>query len=135
MDKYDIVIGNKATLSPLLGYKDIVLDRSSVLGNPFELEDRNDFLLRSYVVSACSIWIWRNLLSTKDNKVIDPSLIDVTLKISEKWKKPTVKEVREAIYNLVVLKENIRLICWCNPKECHLTTIKKIVELFRSKIY
>lgn len=130
---YEIIIDNlNKDISPILGYKDIVCSRDSVLGNPFFLNDESE---REFVIIAYSKFLWRNLICVDNNKIIDPTSIDVTLTIASNFKQPKAGEIKTEINRIVKIKSNIRLLCWCYPEKCHAEVIKEAIEFFRRKVY
>lgn len=124
-----------------LGPQDIKVDRSSVLGNPYEME--RDESNRHRICEADKHWLYANILRWIKCKrdgvprsqwgTIDPlnlpqstkNPFDTTgLRIAAKWKAPTVAQVEYEFTRLCYLatQHDINLICWCFPKECHADT-------------
>lgn len=133
-----IIIGNLKNLSPKLGYIDVICDRNTALGNPYELTKESD---RELCVKVFSVWLEINLKFYENikfrNKYLDPHLLLEELgwdgKVSNTWKNFTVDEVTSAFVNLLRLireDKKIRLLCHCDPELCHTSMIKrKLVEI------
>ena len=117
---------NKRNLSNEIGWIDIVIDRSSVLGNPFELLDEAD---RDKVCNAYVVFAWHAIWLGKEFDLFDYAKKN-GLVISKKF-----KDDREKARNLInqmiegVQKGNkYRLICWCFPKRCHGMELVKMLN-------
>lgn len=99
-----IIIGSLKNLSPLLDYTDIRIDRTSVLGNPFELTKEED---RKKVCNAYKEWLLSNLTlaSLTSNPLTSVNLSQWSnLKIADKYKYPTPQQVKKEIkkiFNLI----------------------------------
>lgn len=87
-------------------YKDgilqIIVDRSSPLGNPFIMEDESQ---RDSVCDLYEKWLYRQI-----NHEIEKICNELN-RIAELAK-----------------TQDIRLMCWCSPKRCHAETIKEYIE-------
>ncbi len=127
-----------AGFAPKLGFINIVCDRTSVLGNPFDMQ--GDEQKRDTVCDAFRQWLWQNikLASTSSNAVVDPT--EWKLPVAKTWYKPTSTQVWEElnkITNLVRAGTNVRLLCWCKQTNknvrCHADTIKACIEWMINK--
>jgi Domain of unknown function (DUF4326) len=128
-----ITVGSMRNLSPKLGFVDRMCDRTSVLGNPFDMQ--KDEQRRDAVCDAFRQWLWQNikLASTGSNAVVDPS--EWKLPVAKTWCRLTSAQVWEElnkIANLVRAGSNVRLLCWCKQPNknvrCHADTIKACIE-------
>jgi hypothetical protein len=130
-----VIIGNLKNLSPKLGYLDILADRSSPLGNPYELSREED---RELCTKAFDLWLKTNLKAYKygelKNKKLDPKLIleenGWKFKIAQSFKYPTPSEIMAAIVKMMGMLDGgqkIRLLCHCDPKLCHTSIIKELL--------
>lgn len=105
------------------------VDRSSYLGNPFELTDES---LRDKVCKAHKDYVNVILnLKYEPQEVAKYLSLSYGLKLSKAWKKPTREQF---ISELNKLKEafdknvNLKLGCWCAPKQCHASNYIAIIE-------
>lgn len=123
-----IKVMSKRHLSNEWGWLDIVGDRSSMLGNPFELIEESQ---RHTICMTYREWLWANHCQVQINPKARVSLDKWTvreLKIAPTFKNPTSEQVMLACDKIVsCLREgrDIRLICWCHPKECHLDMLAR----------
>ena len=134
--KYQIKVAkiNSKALSPELGWIDKRVDRSTVLGNPFEipkncppeLSDR----AREFVIEGFKRWLWENikLAQTHPNQRVplEPFKKGGYL-IGKQFKNPTAGQVVEKLrefYQLLKAGKKIRLLCWCYPLNCHADVIR-----------
>lgn len=105
-----IHIVNKHTHSP--NENDIYVGRGSKLGNPFSSiqgrETKANFICasREEAIENFSSYL-KQKISDKDKNICD--------ELNRIWK--IAKSVRD-----------INLVCYCAPKSCHATIIKRIVE-------
>jgi hypothetical protein len=107
----EIIIRN---LRDLGGYKakleeyQVRVDRASVLGNPF----RMDFeAMRNEVCDRYEAY-FNEKIASKDEIFLN--------------------ELRR-LYRIYKKYNKLELCCWCAPKRCHATTIKKFLEKFINK--
>ena len=84
----------------------VKVDRSSVLGNPFIMNNENE---RQFVCNQYENWFNNG---------------NVTLKIPyEKLLK--INDELERLKELYKKYNKLELFCWCAPKRCHAETIKE----------
>jgi hypothetical protein len=128
-----ITVGSMRNLSPKLGFVDRMCDRTSVLGNPFDMQ--GDESLRDAVCDAFRQWLWENikLARTGNNIVVNPQAWK--LPVAKQECRPTSAQVWEElnkIANLVRAGSSVRLLCWCKQPNknvrCHADTIKACIE-------
>ena len=89
--------------SPLKGAVNIRVDRKSVLGNPFYLNNEGQ---RDHVCDSYKHWL--------DNQIADKNI-----------------EVISMLYNIAELvrnNEHVHLQCWCAPKRCHAESIMHVIK-------
>ena len=88
------------------GWELIRVDRSSVLGNPFKMNDSSD---------------------RERNRVCDEyeKYFLERVKVRGEFRSEVIK-----IYRMVKDGKNVALGCWCFPKRCHAMFIKKFIESF-----
>ncbi len=110
------------------GWVDVRCDRFSVLGNPFDLKTETESQ-RSAVCTANEEWLETNIKAFRSGDDIQVSLnrwLDQGLSIAPKFKNPTSRQISSElmrIYRLVESGQNVRLMCWCKPKQCHCDAI------------
>jgi len=93
-----IILVNLRKIKPSKPY-DIIIDRRSVLGNPFFMNYENE---RNYVCDKYKFWFKEQIKS--NNKI---------------------KNELNRLKNILLKYGKLRLFCWCTPKRCHGETIKK----------
>lgn len=123
MDYSDnIKVVNLRHVSNETGWLDIKCDRSSILGNPFELEGERS---RAVVVHAHKQWLNQCRLNAGVDK---PIPLDVWgMKIAPAFKNPTSSQVMQeldVIEGLLRAGKKVRLQCWCADKACHCDNYK-----------
>ena len=101
-------------------------DRTTILGNPFEMRSE---LERDLVCDAFSEYMAEMVSQANPN----PSAIafylsqKYSLKISTSWKRPHSGAIfileLQGLLSLAS-KGDLTILCWCAPKRCHLETIK-----------
>lgn len=98
-----IEICNLRVVRPSMPY-DVVVDRRSVLGNPFHMKDESE---RDQVCDlyACLF------------ELIEPGDND-----------PRAQALR-SLLETYLEHDRIRLFCWCAPRRCHAETIKSWLEV------
>ena len=130
---YDIKIGSLKNLSPIIGYKDMVIDRTTALGNPY---DMNKDQTREIVIAAYRKYVWRCIQMSREDPCQFPEF-DRTLVIAPTYRYPEVGVVVSKLEAIARLKEDIRLLCWCKQdnKEvaCHGDVIKSCVLWMRKE--
>jgi len=98
-----IKVISKSNLNTEIGWIDFYVGRPSSLGNPFIMKSEAD---RSKVIAKYKIWLWKEICS--GNPYVTRGLQDIL------W----------TVYS----GEDVRLVCYCNPKACHADVIKACVE-------
>jgi len=130
-----IVIANfRDNLSSLVGYEDIRIDRSSKLGNPYDLKDKDNTDHRRKVVIAYKKWFKANLSISDTNIVV---ALDTDLLLAKNRKNTTVGEFKQELRTIlrkILDGKNIRLMCWCYPKECHGEVVRDYLEKYVTMI-
>jgi hypothetical protein len=114
----------------------ITCDRTSVLGNPFEL-DKSKASSRSDVIEGFRRYLY---LVTMKNK--DPTEAAITvskslnISISKTWIKPNKNEVLVLTDRIVEQSQtkSITLLCWCSPLPCHCEVIANFVDYKSNQI-
>lgn len=129
----DIVIAKKKgrglelteNLSHLVGYNKVDVSRSSLLGNPYDMN--GDESKRELVVQAFRRYLWE-CLKTNNDEVLDPKTVAIEhgfgeLTISPVWKKPTTKQLVEKLEGLLSSEKGLILCCYCKESTgtiaCH----------------
>ena len=100
-------------------------DRSSVLGNPFELEREED---RPKVIEGFRKWLWACLNHGDSIKAASNIAELHGLKISPTWKRPTAEQVQKELGRLLFIYQQsgqLTLLCWCEPLDCHTDVIRR----------
>lgn len=108
----------------------IKCDRTSALGNPFEL-DKSKVSSRSQVIEGFRRYLY--LVDTKKKEpteAADIVSISLGLVISKTWARPRRVELMQLLGRIRVLskKEPTVLLCWCFPLPCHCDVIANYVE-------
>ena len=124
MNNY-IQVVNLRNCKPEAGWLDIKCDRSTVLGNPFELKGEDS---REAVVHAHKQW----LNQCRVHAHLDiPLAIDMWknkgFKVALSYKHPTsfiVMRELNRIEGLLRAGQKVRLQCWCYPSSCHCDNYK-----------
>lgn len=104
------------------GWLQIRCDRTSVLGNPFELKKEGD---RAAVCQAYDEWLGENIVAYRHHLNIHISLEiwkQQGLIVAPTFKNPTSRQVSAEmmrIFQAVRAGNNVCLMCWCKPLECH----------------
>ena len=130
------VVSIRDGLSSKLGWKDVRVDRNSPLGNPFVMQD-NSMEQREGVIKAYRYYLWKVIRRKQVNFLAIANQFNVEHDISFVARKlrnedtsintfPVVKELN--VIACAARTNNIRLICWCAPLECHGDVIKSCVE-------
>ncbi len=123
----DIKVVSQRNLCPELGWLDIRCDRSSVLGNPFDMG--KDEQLREPVIKAYREWLWANIQLYQDNRGSGrvnlarwKNLRVATAAFKNPSANDVVKELQR-IAGLVKAGKKVRLLCWCKQENkevaCH----------------
>lgn len=104
------------------GWLQIRCDRNSVLGNPFEGKEESK---RSLRCNAYDEWLEENIVAYRHHLNIHVPLEiwkQQGFKISATFKNPTSRQVSAEmmrIFQVVRAGNNVYLMCWCKPLECH----------------
>ena len=105
----NIKVVNKKTLTPEIGYTDIYIGRPSVLGNPYPMTGEHT---RKVVCELYHKYLWKQMQIA--------------------WREPdgqnSVWNELKRIALLVKSGVNVRLICFCEPLDCHGNSICKAVN-------
>ena len=124
---------NKINLSTDTNTVNILVDRSSPLGNPFEV-----FTHTIDTHNKC-IQLYRKYLwyIIKDKNINLHDIANVTCTktypvskvwLNKKWDRQQVIEELSKIVNYVKQGKNVNLICWCTPLPCHADIISKCID-------
>lgn len=114
----------------LSDYWDVVkVDRSSFLGNPFDLKSEAQ---RDLVCDAYESYFWNVLKGAEPLQAAATIASEKGLPVSKVWKRPTraqFTQVLKKLLSALMRGENIQLGCWCVPFRCHAETIKRYLEM------
>jgi hypothetical protein len=123
-----IKVVSKRNLNPEIGWKDIVIDRTTALGNPYDMSKTQP---REVVVAAYRKYLWSCIEKNKVDPCDFPDL-DTTLVIASTFRCPPVGVVVSRLEAIAKSKDDIRLVCWCKQPDkevaCHGDVIVKCVE-------
>lgn len=100
-------------------------DRSSILGNPFEMRWE---LERPTVVEGFRRYLW--LVAEHGYTPQDAAQLvaqQLNLQISGKWRSPTRQDFLAALKRLEKLHKPT-LLCWCFPLQCHCDVLIRYLE-------
>lgn len=106
-------------------------DRSSVLGNPFEMKTEDQ---RNPACDAFGQYFDLVVGGVEPADAVKYMAQTIRLKVGRAWKAPTrdqfmveLKQIEE-----IARESPCTLLCWCNPKRCHVETI---VNYLRSLVW
>lgn len=134
-----------------LGVDDFRVDRTSILGNPYEMD--KDGHNRDRVCEAYRHWLFCNIkqwMKMKGQGVrkgswgfIDPlnligSPFDTTgLNLAPAWKQFNVAQVENEFTKLCyeATQRDISLICWCFPLVCHADKLRAALIWYHGEVY
>ena len=105
----NVKVVNKKTLSDELGWTDIYINRPSPLGNPYPMSGEHS---RKTVCELYHRWLWKQMQIAWRNNDGQSSV----------W-----NELKR-IALLVKSGVNVRLICFCEPLDCHGNSIVKAIN-------
>lgn len=97
---------------------DVRVDRTSILGNPFYMNDESQ---RNNVCDEYQAYF--DAIVTNHWKQLRD------FGVSSKEREDFMNELRR-LYKLAKQYGKLRLFCWCAPKRCHAETIKKFLEKY-----
>jgi hypothetical protein len=126
----DIKIGSLKNLSPIIGCKDIVIDRTTALGNPYDMNKKQT---REVVVAAYRKYLWRCIQMAEEDPCQFPEF-DESLAIAPTYRYPEVGVVVAKLEAITRSKDDIRLLCWCSPAACHGDIIRSCVLWMRKEL-
>jgi hypothetical protein len=126
---FDIKVVSQRNLSSEIGYKDIVIDRTTALGNPY---DMNKTQGREVVIAAYRRYLWNCIQMEKEDPCQFPQL-EKGLLVAGTFRHPEVGVVVDRIRRLAREQTNIRLLCWCSPAACHGDVIKSCILWMRNQ--
>lgn len=122
-----IEVGNlRDSLNSKVGFTDVRVDRYSVLSNPYELTSEAQ---RKEVISEYRLWLLRIMLSPRSDE--QPTLNYWS--VAKKYKHPTINQVKDELERIANIEGDIRLLCWCHPKECHADVLVMYLKWIESK--
>lgn len=130
---FDIKVVSQRNLSSEIGYKDIVIDRTTALGNPY---DMNKTQGREVVIAAYRRYLWNCIRMEKEDPCQFPQL-EKGLLVAGTFRHPEVGVVVDRIRRLAREQTNIRLLCWCKQEgkevACHGDVIKNCILWMRNQ--
>ena len=104
-----IKVVNKKTLTSEVGYTDIYIGRPSALGNPYPMSGEHT---RKVVCELYHQYLWKQMQIA--------------------WREPSAQNsVWNELKRITLLVKsgvNVRLICFCEPLDCHGNSICKAVN-------
>ncbi len=105
----------------------VKVDRSSVLGNPFDLTSEAH---RDAVCDAYESYFWRVLRGEEPASVAEAIAQERRLPRAKAWKRPTRVQFMHTLKLLLsdLSRIDIKLGCWCHPERCHAETIKNYLD-------
>jgi hypothetical protein len=125
-------------------YDEFYIDRRSALGNPFELKDKADDVMRDKVVKAYAKYLWMTIkYSTLHSEGKSPLAIAEHLEkgfntpISKKWIAKSWS-ANDVLWDLKELfsaaqdpfSDGLVLKCWCSPSKCHGDVLIRVIEWY-----
>lgn len=130
---YDIKVVSQRNLNSEIGYKDIIIDRRSALGNPYEMSKAQT---REMIVPAHKRYLWDCIKKAAINPCQFPEL-DTSLAIAPTFKLVEVGVILSRLESIAFAKYNVRLLCWCKEENkevaCHGDTIRSCVLWMREQ--
>jgi len=127
-----MVIQSGSLISDMkIGWTNIRVDRSTILGNPFDMG--RDESLRTPVIKAFRSYLWECFRNRDSDKPIDlnPIAEKFGVKISNRRVKSTPIQVEEEIQRIIEkiqAGDSIKLLCWCKPKDCHADVLVRYIN-------
>ena len=113
-------------------------DRSSLIGNPFELGDKQNAEQRAKVISIFQTYFTSVVYFGEEPVEVVASMVSAFpgVTIAATWKKPSRKAFIDsllAIWDVIKAKGAAKVGCWCAPLPCHLDVVKADFEKAGSK--
>jgi hypothetical protein len=107
-------------------------DRSSFLGNPFDMKSESE---RVKVCEGFRKYLWAILGHGRSPKDAANTIAGVMgLDISTKWRSPTSSQFLAAMKQIEEAPDGTKLLCWCSPHRCHCDEYVKYREWARATI-
>jgi hypothetical protein len=100
----------------------IRVDRSSALGNPFDLVNTRDVVMRLRVCNAYQEYFDLIEKGAEPINIVKLLCTKYFVSIHSTWKAPNRRMFLEALSDIGA---NDTLLCWCTPELCHALTIKE----------
>jgi hypothetical protein len=88
-------------------------DRSSVLGNPFDLKAEAE---RGAVIQGFRQYLWAIIQGSEPLNAAKEVAERLGLTLASAWKRPSQTALLRALDEL---REGDKLGCWCAPRACH----------------
>ena len=122
---------NKINLSTDTNTVNILVDRSSPLGNPFEVfthtvDAHNECiqLYRKYLWKVINGYTPNITAQELNNKTYPVSKVW----LNKQWSNQQLVNELKKIVNYVKQGKTVNLICWCTPLPCHADIISKCIN-------
>jgi hypothetical protein len=111
-------------------------DRASLIGNPFELIDKNNAQERAKVINCFNAY-YNSVVYFGEEPVKEvASAVEAGNLLAATWKKPSRTAFIDSlldIWDVVEANGTAKVGCWCAPLHCHLDVIKADFEKAGSK--
>lgn len=92
-------------------------DRSTHLGNPFDLRNEGE---RDLICDGFRKYLWAVLGHGRSpNDAATSIALRMGLSVSAKWRSPTREQFLSALKLLEQAPDGTKLLCWCSPLRCH----------------
>jgi len=92
-------------------------DRSTFLGNPFDLKNETD---RGRVCDGFKKYLWAIVgHGHTPVRAADAIALCMGLPISPRWQAPTTAQFLSALKRIEQAPDGTKLLCWCAPLRCH----------------
>lgn len=112
---------------------DIRVDRASVLGNPFKMDNEND---RDIVCERYEMY-FKGMTSNNETLIHEAYEQDnyclnarIATNIAINGRHEEFMNELRRLYRIHKQYGKLNLFCWCAPKRCHAETIKKFLEKY-----
>lgn len=125
-----ITVG-RITRDPLDPSRQIRIDRTTIMGNPFYLPSEASDAEREFNLKMYRLYLNGVLRKAYDPRTIAHRLAEAyEFTIPNTWQCPSLKTFRDEFDRLIdrARQQPIELMCFCHPKRCHGDILKSAIE-------
>lgn len=102
-------------------------DRSSPLGNPFDLTNKKDVAMRRRVIEGFRQYLWKVHQGAEPVAAAEQVSQKIDLKLAAAWLRPS-RDVFMGELDKIRRGGERKVLCWYWPLECHCDVIVKYLE-------